>query len=511
MAEDEVKSDLIDALPLENDELKDLVALRKEAELLGRLEKDYKLQTCVNLVEKWVKEGDFPIVFCKFIATANYVAEFLKQQLPNKVHVEVITSDLADEQRREKIDLMGKSEKRVLVATDCLSEGINLQDHFTAIVHYDLPWNPNRIEQREGRVDRFGQAAKTVKTYLIHGLDNPMDEFLMEVLIKKVKEIQKSIGVTIAIGEDSENLMTQAAQKLLFQEQKEGKQTTLFAKETIENEIEKAKEKGKKLRSIFAQESIDPKDIKKDLEEVDEAIGDLETVEHFVIQSLTYLGGICRKVDGGYVISSDNLPAHLKTHFENNNNSKISFLSPTPRGFRYVGRNHLVVEQLCHYMLSLAFEKNAEYASIARFSEIVTNAVNLTTTLVMFRVRNVIKEVRAKNDVISEEMYLWGYSGHDANFRTLGYDEAKNLLIEAKSLSQLSTERQEEDLKRELARFETLKNKFLEVATQRADHLVEAHQRFKTLVGGRRYEKATPVLPPDVLGVYILKPQPKQL
>ena len=52
---------------------------------------------------------------------------------------------------------MAKSPKRILVATDCLSEGINLQDKFNAILHYDLPWNPNRLEQRFGRIHRIGQ------------------------------------------------------------------------------------------------------------------------------------------------------------------------------------------------------------------------------------------------------------------------------------------------------------------------------------------------------------------
>ena len=49
----------------------------------------------------------------------------------------------------------------MLVATDCLSEGVNLQEHFQAVVHYDLAWNPTRHEQREGRVDRFGQRPQT--------------------------------------------------------------------------------------------------------------------------------------------------------------------------------------------------------------------------------------------------------------------------------------------------------------------------------------------------------------
>ena len=66
---------------------------------------------------------------------------------------------MVDEERKEKIEEFGESKnKKLLIATDCLSEGINFQEHFTAVLHYDLPWNPNRFEQREGRVDRYGQA-----------------------------------------------------------------------------------------------------------------------------------------------------------------------------------------------------------------------------------------------------------------------------------------------------------------------------------------------------------------
>ena len=57
---------------------------------------------------------------------------------------------------------------RVLVATDCLNEGISLQDHFDAVLHYDLPGNPNRLEQRERRVDRFVQPTSPSILYSIH-------------------------------------------------------------------------------------------------------------------------------------------------------------------------------------------------------------------------------------------------------------------------------------------------------------------------------------------------------
>ena len=64
---------------------------------------------------------------------------------------------------------------RILVATDCLSEGINLQQLFDTVVHYDLSWNPTRHQQREGRVDRFGQPAELVRSMMMFSPDSAID------------------------------------------------------------------------------------------------------------------------------------------------------------------------------------------------------------------------------------------------------------------------------------------------------------------------------------------------
>jgi len=507
--EDSGRSELMDALPLEGKESEEIIALQNEARALANSKADQKVHSALKLIREWMKVDFNPIIFCKYISTARYVEAFLKAELPKNIHVEAVTSEMADEQRREKIDAIGQHEKRVLVATDCLSEGINLQGYFNAVLHYDLPWNPNRIEQREGRVDRFGQTAPIVKAYMLYGDNNLMDEFVMEVLIKKVRDIHKSTGVTISIGEDTENLMTQAARKLLFEQtDKDGEQLRLFAEETVRNELELARKKGENLRSIFAHESIKPEAIEADLKEVDEAIGDLESVAHFVINSLEFLKAECIEVNGGFRIVTSNLPPHLKAQLSDKNEVLISFESPTPRGFRYIGRNHLFVEQLCHFMLALAFDGHPNFPPVARMAEIQSNAVSVRTTLVMFRVRNVIKEIASTREVISEEMYLWGYSGLGSDMEVLSFDRCKQLMLKANSKVQLPSERQIADLDRELKLFHQLKDQFSAVASERAEKLVEAHGRFKDLVGGRRYEKATPVLPPDVMGVYILMPVP---
>jgi len=147
-------------------ESKRLLGYAKNLEALYGIENDKKAREALIQIKAYIEQGYNPIIFCRYIHTANYLGSIFKDALKGKkfktLHIEVITSELNDELRKEKIEVMNKSERRLLIATDCLSEGINLQDGFNGLLHYDLPWNPNRLEQREGRIDRFGQQAETV-------------------------------------------------------------------------------------------------------------------------------------------------------------------------------------------------------------------------------------------------------------------------------------------------------------------------------------------------------------
>ena len=332
-----------------------------------------------------------------------------------------------------------------------------------------------------------------------------MDTFILEVLIRKVQEIKKSTGVSLIIGENNPSIVKEAARRFFLDEdQTQGIQQKLFAEETISNELEKAKRKGENLRSIFAHETIDPELIKKDLEEVDEAIGDIKTVAEFVRSAVQLLGGNCiPDKKAGYLLEPQNMPVHLKRAVDNLPSLKVSFDSPTPKGYRYIGRNHRFVELLCQYLIALAFDHKEKHGRIARVSEIQTNAVQTRTTLVVFRVRNVIKELATNKETVAEEMYLWGYQAIDGKLKTLDFETSKDLLKNAESLSNLSIERQASDIKEEFKRFITMEDEFMKMANVRADKLVGAHGRFKELVGGKRFEKATPVLPPDLMGLYV--------
>ena len=195
-----------------------LLEFARRAEALAA-EADPKLQGAIREIKALLNDGFQPIVFCRFIDTAEYVARQLREALPAKVRVESVTGLLPPAEREARIAaLVAEPGEYVLVCTDCLSEGINLQQHFDAVLHYDLSWNPTRHEQREGRVDRFGQEKPEVRVVTYYGTDNPIDGVILDVLLRKHKSIKSDLGVTVAVPGSSEQIAEALFEGALFRE-----------------------------------------------------------------------------------------------------------------------------------------------------------------------------------------------------------------------------------------------------------------------------------------------------
>lgn len=503
-------------------------------EKLANLNDDPKLASAELIMEDWLKQGINPVIFCRYIATANYVgaqlAPSLQKKFP-KLDIQIITSELPDELRKQRIEEMGKAPLRLLIATDCLSEGVNLQQAFAGVLHYDLPWNPNRLEQREGRVDRFGQTAREVKACLLYGADNPIDGIVLDVLLRKVREIKRATGISVPFPEDSQSIIDTITQALLINPDKQVKterreaaadsQLTFDfgnfdeaakAKAHVTRMVDEAAEREKISRNIFAQNAIKAHEIEEDLRAVDEAIGDPLAVEGFVTDTLNNLLGVQVIAEGkkGYKLVLNNLPPQLRDLLPTGDGKydsvRISFYSPTAEGYHYLGRNHRFVEQLCQLVMANTLarvEKRAARAAVIR-----TREVTKKTTLLLFRCRNVIKRQRGEQQIVAEEMILWGWRGTPQQMEFLEHDEAKTLLTNARAASNLSREARANSLVNELKLLVKISSEFKDVAERQSQRLVEAHERFSTLVdGSRRFQVVYPVLPMDLLGVYILLPE----
>lgn len=506
--------------------------LRGFAERLQALagsEHDRKLAATAKELAGWLKAPTpfCPVVFCRYIETAKYVGEHLEpllhQQFP-KLDLQVITSELPDEMRKQRIEAMGKSRLRVLIATDCLSEGINLQDQFTAVLHYDLPWNPNRLEQREGRVDRFGQTAPEVKVCLLYGADNPIDGVVLDVLLRKVREIKRSTGINVPFPEDSQSIIDTITQALLLNPSRQigteqSAQGLLFdfsdfeeaatAKSEVTHKLDEAAAREKASRSIFAQHAIKAHEIEADLREVDEAIGDPKAVESFVTGVLNNLMGVqVTPASAGYRVVPANLAPALREALPAGETLLVSFRSPTPDGYLYLGRNHPFVELLCQVVMANTINRQDRRA--ARAAVIRTRAVSVKTTLLLFRCRNVIEQSRSHHQIVAEEMLLWGWRGTPQQQEFLDHAAAKALIAEARASSDLSPQARASFLGNELGLLGGMGNAFTEIAEAQSKRLVEAHERFSALMDKQRFQVVYPVLPMDLLGIYVLLPEAVQ-
>ncbi|MCS6842008.1 MAG: DEAD/DEAH box helicase [Roseiflexus sp.] len=521
-------------LTLAERERRQLRDLARRAAAIQEHDKDAKVVGCVNLVRGLLDEGLNPIVWCRYVATAEYVAQRLRRDL-FPVRVVCITGRQAEEERRELIASIDLSQPRVLVATDCLSEGINLQERFTAAIHYDLPWNPNRLEQREGRVDRYGQPAPQVVTVRYYSPDNPVDGVLLDVLLNKAREIRNALGTHVPVPEANESV-TEAVLKALFlrggARAEQQLQFDFVAPEVsdLHRRWDEAAARERISRTRFAQRAIRADEVQRELEAVDAVLGDPDAVRMFVLTAAQRIG---------LPISPDpKRPAVFQVHLtpevrralpdalldalpESRSEPfwTISFVSPTPEGAEYVGRNHRLVASLAGFLLEEALTRRGA-ARAARCGVIRTRAVARLTTLCLLRVRYLI-EIPELRPSLAEEVRVFGSTSEPGGaLRALDDDEALRLLVTAQPDANVPPGEKRDLISATLAQIgewkttadewgqdHDVQRMMRQRLVQRAAELTAAHRRIRQAMRLRvRDLTVQPQFPPDLLGVLVLQP-----
>jgi hypothetical protein len=144
------------------------------------------------------------IVFTEYTTTQKWLVEQLKRLIPDErddehhrwriAHIDgSFDSDRrADIIRRFNTD-PASDPLRILVATDAVREGINLQAHCADLIHFDIPWNPSKLDQRNGRIDRYLQSKPEVRCGYFHIVDRPHDRILHTV-VRKIETIKRELG-----------------------------------------------------------------------------------------------------------------------------------------------------------------------------------------------------------------------------------------------------------------------------------------------------------------------------
>jgi ERCC4-related helicase len=521
---DDTAAEAIDVTPGSDAELEEGKETRHRRRLLDMArqadglqgEKDQKLQKAKQIIGALLEDGFRPIVFCRFIATAGYVAGALRAALPKDVAVEAVTSELAPTEREARVNQLAETPKHVLVCTDCLSEGVNLQQDFDAVLHYDLSWNPTRHEQREGRVDRYGQPSSKVRVVTYYGVDNQIDGIVVDVLIRKHEKIRSSLGISVPVPVDTEQVMEAIFEGLLLR-RKPGNDDQLLLdfeayfrprKEDLDAKWEASAEREKRSRTMFAQEGISASvdEVQQELLAVRSAIGSSLDVAAFTKEALLAHGAVVSE-NGVIRLDISECPRGLRDALPVDRHLTVRFEPPVKAGELCLTRTHPVVEGIAGYVLDTALDPKTQ--SIARRCGVIrTRAVSRRTTVLLLRLRFHIVTRRGSEEkpLLAEDCQTIAFAGSPANAEWLDRRVAEDL-IKANPDVNIHPDQATEFIRRINSEFPAVEHHLREFAMKRGDELLEAHTRVRTAarMQGVRY-RIEPQLPPDVLSIYVYLP-----
>jgi len=485
---------------------------READKLFGK--PDAKLQKVTKIVKELVGDGYRPILFCRFIPTAEYVADELRRALRG-VEVTAITGMLPPTEREERILQLAEADKHVLVATDCLSEGINLQEHFDAIVHYDLSWNPTRHEQRDGRVDRFGQKKSEVRVVTYYGIDNQIDGVVLDVLLRKHKSIRNSLGISVPVPVNTDDIVEAIFEGLLLRERSGGaieqylpgfEEYIKPKKDELYNEWEAAGEREKRSRTMFAQEGIKVDEVARELEAARKAVGLGVDVSSFVKGSLSANKAV---VTGDDPIQVDlaEVPRALKDMLGMDKlEFNATFTMPVKEKQIYLTRTHPLVENLATFIMDTTLD-GAEDSIAKRCGAIRTHQVKTRTTLLLLRLRYHLITTResVEKQLLAEEVLPLAFTGATDQAEWLDSNTADKL-IKVLPDANIHPQQATQFIQRVIDGYDSTQPHLESVALERADVLLESHRRVRDATKHTGRYRVEPKLPVDVLGIYVFLP-----
>lgn len=479
-------------------------------ELAGK--PDPKAAALANLLKPMIREGANPVVFCRFIATAEHVAAGLRKAFP-RLRIEAVTGALTPDERRDRVEGMADAEQRLLVATDCLSEGINLQALFDTVIHYDLSWNPTRHQQREGRVDRFGQPAELVRSVLMFSPDSAIDGAVLEVILRKAEAIRKATGVTVPLPEERGPVTDALMAAMILRRGTHGQLSLDLRLDDGARDMavrwRNAEENEKRSRARFAQNAMKPEEVAPEWQRSRELLGGPDEVRQFLARAVSRFDAPLEERGRAFLAHVKALPASLRDRLAARGlegSVRLAFEEPAPPNAEVVTRNHPLIATLAEALLEGALDPaSVPDAALGRTGAWPTHAVTRRTTVLMLRLRfKLTMHTRRERLLLAEEAAFIAFAG--AEPVATGPDAQALLAAEAAAdLAPVARDRFIAEAREQLAAT-LLAGPVAAHARERAAALAEDHARLRAAAGGASRVTVEPVLPADVIGLFVLLP-----
>lgn len=187
----------IEELKIEIQEIERLLTKTSTLRRIGIERKYRELERTLFGPNGLLKQGEKILIFTEATDTLRYLEKKLLEHVPK---VAVITGEYSMDHRRQQVELF-RNEAQIMLATDAGGESINLQ-FCNQMINYDIPWNPNRLEQRMGRIHRIGQKNEVFVFNLV--AKNTREGYVLSRLLQKIEQMREDLGENLVydiIGE----------------------------------------------------------------------------------------------------------------------------------------------------------------------------------------------------------------------------------------------------------------------------------------------------------------------
>jgi hypothetical protein len=349
------------------------------------------------------------------------------------------------------------------------------------------------------------------------GKDNQIDGVVLDVLLRKHKQIKSDLGVSVAVPGSSEDVVEALFEGMLLRGGEDA-QPGLFddwlkpQKEDLHAKWDDAREKEKRSRSRFAQRTIDTKEVAAELEAVREAVGVGPATRAFVTDVLQLVGVPLTAKSGDRVVVNvgSETPRALRHAIGRDDPFTARFDLPVNDGEVYLSRTHPITEAIASWVLETALDdvEAADERFVARRCGVTcTAAVSARTSLLLvrFRYHLITRTASGERTLLAEEIRPLAFRGTPGDPAWLSDAEADALLAAQPSGNVLSSMVQQQ-LQSLIDRLGSLEPALGQIARQQAGKLLEAHLRVREAAKLKGPSRVEPILPTDLLGCFVLLP-----
>jgi len=284
-----------DELEAEIRELERLYDLAVHVERSGTERKLNEVKRVLFEVEEIRTTNEKLLIFTEYKDTADYLAEKVQQW---GFSITSIDGSMDMEQRKKAMEEFNFGDKQIMIATEAAGEGINLQQKCALMVNYDIPWNPTRLEQRMGRIHRYGQK-KEVHIYNLIAV-NTREGRVLQVVLDKLEQMREHLG-SDKVYDVIDKLLEEENVRLdqLIKESIRNRITfeefcKRWQKPVTEEDLEKLK---KATEEALATRHVDLSRYNEKMQTAEEQRLIPEYIEHFFVEAFKDCGGVITSLD----------------------------------------------------------------------------------------------------------------------------------------------------------------------------------------------------------------------